>query len=246
MAIAPYIPRYFPSLPTAIWSGVGGLPVFPILPGQSIVATKAPLWSTEVIRSASGRERRTSYWAYPLWQFEVSYEVIRKRPTLDELSILFEFFNTMKGQFGAFLFLDPADNAIPTSMILDASGNPITDASGAPLQDASGLQLGQQFGTGDGTTKVFYLTRPILTFTEPIYAAFQPSILDNGALVASSAYTLVGGQITFTTAPASGHVLAWAGYYYFGCRFLQDDLTAEQMVSQLYSGKSLKFTSLRS
>ncbi len=51
--------------------------------------------------------------------------------------------------------------------------------------------------------------------------------------------------MTFGTAAAAGHTLSWAGYYYFGCRFAQDDLSFEQIVNQLWSGKSLKFTSLR-
>ena len=66
-------PSFLTSLPSGIWSGVDGLSVLPYLPGQAVTVTKAPMWSTEVVRTASGRERRTAYWPYPLWQFELGY-----------------------------------------------------------------------------------------------------------------------------------------------------------------------------
>jgi len=220
MPITPYIPpSYLTSLPSGIWSGTAGLPVLPFLPGQTPVVTKAPKWSTQVIRTASGRERRTAWWPYPLWQFELSYEVIRRRPANDELSVLWEFFNAMQGQFAPFLFVDPSDCEI---------------VSAAPAT----------FGIGDSATTVFQLTRAINSVVEPVYAVYAPTILDNGA--AAGSYTITpNGVVTFATAPASGHPLTWYGHFYFGCRFAQDDLSAEQLVAGLWSGKALKFTSLR-
>lgn len=98
MSISPYVPPSFvTTLPSGIWSGTQGLPVLPFLPGQAVAVTKAPLWSTQVIRTASGRERRTAYWPYPLWQFELQYEVIRHRPTTAELMALWEFKHTLRG-----------------------------------------------------------------------------------------------------------------------------------------------------
>jgi hypothetical protein len=124
MAITPFIPPSFlTSLPTGIWSGADGLPVLPYLPGQSVTVTKAPKWSTGVIRAASGRERRTAYWSFPLWQFELQYEVIRHRPTTPELATMWEFFNVMQGQFGPWLFVDPSACQILTSILLDGSGH---------------------------------------------------------------------------------------------------------------------------
>jgi uncharacterized protein (TIGR02217 family) len=203
-----------------IWGGAQGLPALPFLPGQTPVVVKSPLWSTQTVRTASGRERRTAYWPYPLWRFELSYEVIRHRPTTAELFTLWEFFNVAQGQFGPWLFVDPSDCQVLSS---------------APAT----------FATGDGSTKVFQLTRPMNSFTEPVYDVYQPVILDNGSVTASSLTFSPNGVVTFATAPASGHTLSWYGYFYFGCRFLQDDLTLEQIVQTLWSGNSLKFTSLR-
>ena len=220
MPITPYIPpATLTALPTGVWSGVGGLPVLPYLPGQTPLVTKAPKWSTQVIRTASGRERRTAWWPYPLWQFTLSYEVIRRRPPNDELSVLWEFFNALQGQFAPFLFVDPTDCEIPAV---------------AP----------QTFATGDGVTTVFQLARSINSVIEPVYAAYAPTLHDNGGPAGSYALT-PNGVVTFAAPPAAGHALSWSGHFYFGCRFLQDDLSAEQIVAGLWSGKALKFTSLR-
>ena len=219
MSITPFVPPSFlTSLPSGIWSGTQGLPVLPYLPGQDIAVSKAPQWSSQVIRSASGRERRTSYWSYPLWQFELSYGVIRHRPTNDELATMWEFFNVLQGQFGTFLFVDPTDCQILSS---------------APAT----------FGTGNSSTTAFQLTRSINSFVEPVYDVYSPTVLVNGT--PTSVTMSPNGVATFASAPASGAVLSWYGWFYFGCRFLQDDLSFEQIVSLLWSGKSLKFTSLR-
>ncbi len=217
MPITPYIPpTNVSALSTGIWSGAAGLPVLPFLPGQSVAVTKSPKWSTQVVRTASGRERRTAYWPSPLWQFELSYGVVRHRPSTDELARLWEVFNVLQGQYGTFLFVDPTD----------------CQASGAA------------FGTGDGSTKTFQLQRQLNSFSEPVYAVYAPTVLENGS--PAGGYTLEpNGQIVFAAAPASGVALTWSGYFYFGCRFLDDELSFEQIVAQLWSGKSLKFTSLR-
>ena len=244
MAITPFIPPSFlTGLPSGIWSGADSLPVLPFLPGQDIAVSKAPQWSTGVIRTASGRERRTAYWSYPLWKFELNYGVIRHRPSQPELAAMWEFFNAMQGQFGPWLFVDPTDCQLPTSLILDSSGQPITDSSGAFITDGSSTPASYAFATGDGSTTSFQLTRLINSFAEPVYSVFEPAIFDNGAL--AGAHTVANGKVTFSVAPAAGHALSWFGYFYFGCRFLQDDLSFEQIVRQLWSGKSLKFTSLR-
>jgi uncharacterized protein (TIGR02217 family) len=204
----------------SIWAGAQSLPVFPFLPGQAIAVSKAPKWSTEVIRSASGRERRTAYWASPLWQFELAHEVIRHRPTNDELATLWEFFNVAQGQFGTWLLVDPTDCQI---------------LGGAP----------SVFGIGDGSTTTFQLSRALNSFSEPVYDVYGAVILDNGVPSTTNFTFSPNGQVTFSAAPAAGHTLSWFGYFYFGCRFAQDDLTFAQIVNLLWSGKALKFTSLR-
>ena len=220
MSITPIVPSAALSgLPSGIWSGTQGLPVLPYLPGQDVAVSKGMVWNTEVIQSANGKERRTQYWPYPLWNFSLQYGVIRHRPTNAELFALWEFFGVLQGKYSPFLFVDPSDCQILV-------GSPAV------------------FGTGDGSTKTFQLSRSINSFTEPVFDVYSPTVLDNGS--AAGAYTIApNGLLTFTAAPTAGHTLSWYGYFYFGCRFDQDDLTFEQVVDQLWTQKALKFTSLR-
>lgn len=227
MTITPYVPpASLSSLPSGIWSGVNSLAVLPYLPGQTPQVSKAPLWSTLVKRSASARERRTALWAYPLWQFEVQYEAIRHKATVAELATMWEFFNTAQGQYGPWLFVDPSD-----CQVLSTAQAPL-------INTVTGL------ATGDGATKIFQLTRKINSWAEPVYGVYGETVKDNAG--AAGAYTIgANGLLTFTTAPTAGHAMTWYGYYYFLCRFLQDDLTFDQIVTLLWEGKSLKFTSIR-
>lgn len=219
MTITPYIPSAaLSSLPSGIWSGVSGYPVLPFLTGQTIDMSKSPVWNTKVVQAASGKERRTALRPWPLWQFVLKYEVIRHRASLDEVATFFEFFNTMQGKYLPFLYVDPTDNAVTT----------------------------QSFGTGDGTTTTFQLSRAVNSWVEPVYGVYAPTIYVNGvAKTLTTDYTLPGnGKVTFVAAPANGAVLTWTGNFYYLCRFDQDDLPLVQIMSQLWSGAGLKFTSI--
>lgn len=202
---------------SGLYSGVLGFAVLPNLPGQLPTVQKTAYWGTKMQRALNGRERALQQWVNPRWRFEVQYEAIRRRATNDELSVLWEFYGDMQASFGKWLFVDPSD---------------FTQAT--PIQ----------FGTGDGVTTTFTLTRSINSFVEPIFAPYLPAVTINGA--ATILYTLgVGGQIVFNTPPAVAANLSWSGYFYFGCRFDADSLDFEQMVSGMWTGKKLSFRSIR-
>jgi uncharacterized protein (TIGR02217 family) len=195
--------------------------IFPLLPGFSFITSKRPLWSTGIASAASGRERRRKTWSFPIWNFKVQYEVLRDDPTNAELQKLLAFFNNHAGMYQQFLFYDPSDNTVTS----------------------------QQFGTGDGTTKTFQLTRTLgagnLTFVEPVYAAVNtPTVSVNG--ITTTAFTIgTLGQITFTTAPPAGQALVWSGNFMFVCRFDQDDLDTQQMMQGLWSQSGIAFRTVK-
>jgi uncharacterized protein (TIGR02217 family) len=85
--------------------------VFPTLPGLAWGVTKTPIWSTKVQRAASGRELRASYYSYPLWKFQLNYEVLRAN-ALAELQTLVGFFNARQGSFDTFLYEDRDDKSV--------------------------------------------------------------------------------------------------------------------------------------
>jgi len=218
MTITPYVPSsLLSSVPTGVWSGMNSLPVLPYLSGQAIEVEKAPMWNTKVVVSASGRERRTAIQPFPLWNFTLKYEVVRHKSTVEELGVLWEFFNTVQGKYNNFLFLDATDNYVTAG----------------------------QFGTGTGSQTAFQLQRAINSWYEPIYAAYLPAIYVGGTLKTLGTDYTIGsnGVITFTSAPANAAVLTWTGYFYYFCRFDQDDFKLTQIVQKLWSNDGLKFTS---
>jgi uncharacterized protein (TIGR02217 family) len=134
--------------------------IFPLLPGFSFIVSKKPIWSTGIQQAQSGRERRRMQWSYPIWSFKVGYEVLRDSATYAELQKLYAFFNSHAGRFQEFFFYDPSDNVVS----------------------------GARFGTGDGATTAFQLSRTItggaISFTEPVRGlAATPTVRVNGAMV---------------------------------------------------------------
>lgn len=157
--------------------------VLPVFPGLTWNTTRKPLFSTVVKSSVSGREFRTAQYAYPIWQYRQSYEVLRSRTALPEMQQLLSFFNLHGGSFDSWRYLDPLDNAVSA----------------------------YRFGTGDGVTKVFQLLRTIGSFTEPVYELKgYPLVYINGINV-SNAVAPYGGMDSDSN--ADGLANGWTAYY---------------------------------
>lgn len=185
--------------------------VFPVLPGLAWNVVRSPGFNTKTFRSVNGKEVRAAFMGYPLWSFTQTFDVLRKGRGLAELEQLAGFFMARQGSFDSFLFNDPDFNSV-------------TD---------------QEFGVGDGVTTQFQLVRVIGGFVEPVQNVnVLAGIKDAG--VATAAYTVSSGLVTFTTAPLAGHSLTWSGTYYTRCRFLQDMADFNQFMHGLYELKSLK------
>ena len=173
--------------------------LFPTLPGLAWGLTKKPKWNTRVQRSVSGKRQAIGYMSYPLYEWTLSFNVLRQHSSFTELEQLQGFFNSMRGQFDTFLFADPED-AVATT---------------------------QAFGIGDGVSKDFQLARTYGGFTEPVFAPALISDLRKAGVSQSNPgnYTLgANGLIQFGTAPAAGNVLDWTGTFRFRCAFTNDTL----------------------
>lgn len=199
---------------------------WPVLAGQSFLVRKAPNFKTEIKTAVSGREIRRPLWSYPFWRFAVRYEVIREKPSLKELSLMFAFFGGLKGQANSFYFLDPNDKTVA---------------------------LGQSIGTGNGVNRVFQLTRTITatvngvtkTFTEPVLAVNgSPTVQVNGSTVTTYVVNPYG-VILFNSAPANGAAITWGGEFLFLCRLEQDEFEVSEIVAQLWSKDGLDFRSIK-
>lgn len=194
--------------------------VFPTLPGVAWEVGMAPSWSTAIKRAVSGRELRAAFMQYPLWEFNLSYEFLRGGNRGADFSTLCGFFLAMRGQYDSFLYSAPADNAV----------------------------AGMSFGSGNGVTKTFQLTRAFgaggFQFVEPIQNLNgSPSIYVSGILKAAGTdYTISDtGLVTFVTAPAFAEALTWTGAFYYRCRFTVDMAEFSLFMKDLWSLKKLSF-----
>ncbi len=192
--------------------------IFPTLAGLAFNVLRSPVWSTQVADSASGRQYTLGKRLYPLWHFKLPFEVLRAAGGWTEWQTLVGFINARRGRYDSWLYQDPRDFTVTA----------------------------QSFGTGDGTTRSFALVRNLGGFLEPVGGVNTgaTTIYVNGTPT-SVTYDADLSTVTFASAPASGAALTWSGQFYFRCRFLQDEISFEQFMQDMYSAKSVEFKTFR-
>jgi uncharacterized protein (TIGR02217 family) len=158
-----------------------------------------------------------------MWQFNLSYELLREKGSYNELRQLLGLYLQMKGPFDTFLYNDSSDNNANNSSI----------------------------GTGDGNTKTFQLLRTFgangFTLIEICteIAANTTSLYANNNAISANNYTvgLTTGIVTFgnNSAPANGAVLTATFQYRYRVRFLDDEFNVSQFMSRLWEAKEVSF-----
>ena len=193
--------------------------VFPTLPGLKWGVKKTPVWKTITHESVSGMELRATLMTYPRYRIALAYEFLRAGNGLTELQDLVGFFNARRGSWDDFLWLDPDDK--------DANAS--------------------SFGTGDGSTKTFVISRGYGGFREPVQDfVTAPSIYVGGGLKTSPAhYTITAGKCTFVTAPSAGVDLTWTGQFYRRVRFAKDETEFEAFMKDLWSASKIEFITVK-
>ena len=165
--------------------------IFPLEIGRDAMA--AAEFSTNVVTTFSGHERRNSDWADARQRYDVGPGVRSET----ELGVLLAFFRARRGPAIGFRFTDPFDN----------SSNDMTDAPTA---------LDQLLGVGDGVRTSFGLVKTygVNGQVRPVTRPKPGSVIVavNGA--ATTPWTLAdGGIVRFETAPATGASVT-AGYHF--------------------------------
>ena len=193
--------------------------VYPTLPGLTFNNVRTPLWNTGIQSAVSGKESAIAYRQYPLYRFELQYELLRDNITASDLKALAGLYNAMQGRFDTFLFTDPAFSAVVT----------------------------EPFGTGDGVTTAFQLICKWQNTGGPGIAELvqnvngAPQIFKNGVLQTTPTNYTLGptGIISFVTAPANALPLTWTGSFYYRCRFDTDELPFTQFMNQWWQTKTV-------
>lgn len=190
--------------------------VFPALPGLTWDIKRNPKFKTITHETIGGSEARATFMAFPFWEFELSYEIIRDRAAKPELESLMGFFMKHQGSLDTWLYDCPEDNAV-------------TD---------------MQFGTGNGSTLAFQLTRTYGGFIETInnYKTNPTIKVDGVTKTAGVDYNInTTGLVTFISAPANGKAITWTGGFYYRCRFMEDITDFNQFARKMYELSGLTF-----
>lgn len=168
---------------------------------------------TEIVSFGSGREERNARWAHSRRRYDAGYGV----KTLDALRSVVAFFEERRGRLYGFRWRDRLDQTSGLSGI-------------SPLD--------QGIGTGDGSGRVFQLTKTYggsfapyqRIIAKPVDGSVRVAV--NGSEWPSSAFTCdaTTGLVTLTSAPASGAAVT-AGFRFdvpvrFDTDYLEVDLSA--------------------
>jgi uncharacterized protein (TIGR02217 family) len=174
--------------------------VFPIEIGRE--ATAVAEFSTNIVTSLSGHERRNSSWADALLSYDVGPGVRSEA----ELSVLLDFFRARRGPAIGFRFTDPFDCTSATT-------------------NAAPSMLDQRLGTGDGVRTIFPLIKRYgvdgqeRRITRP--QAGSVTVALNGA--AATGWQLGdAGTIEFETAPTAGTIVTAGFRFDVPVRFASD------------------------
>jgi uncharacterized protein (TIGR02217 family) len=208
--------------------------IFPSLPGLKWNQAKTPLFSTLIQVAASGRESRVPLYVYPLYEFDLSYEILRDDTAHNELKFLCGFYLLRGGASDDFLYIDPSDNYVLNGLI----------------------------GVGDGNNNSFQMVRSYGGFVEPRYDIQASNnqvpivVKVNGNTQANNSYSisyLRSGLLSFNSNPIGAITANFA--YYQRVRFVEfvggggstggGDQAFSQFMRNLWEAKSVSLASVR-
>ncbi len=201
--------------------GPGIFAAFPILIGQGWSVKYAPRFSTRALAHVSGREVRSACMTSPLYDIELSFDLLRDDLLDGELQQVIGFIGLHAGQAQPFLFAPPSD----LSAYFDAT-----------------------LGLGDGATRAFLVEREIGGFVENVQALIgAPTVCLNGVALAPGAYSvsILPTTVTFSVAPPSGAILTANFTAAHLVRFADDSEDLEQFMSDFWASKTLKLEAVR-
>ncbi|MFC3098247.1 DUF2460 domain-containing protein [Alteraurantiacibacter palmitatis] len=178
--------------------------LYPLALGRD--AGVSPEFSTSVVLTASGHERRSSQWSNARLRFDVGPGIRSE----SELGTLIRFFRARHGAARGFRLSDPFDFSS-------------RDMTGTPTM------LDQQIGVGDGLKASFQLIKRYGDGAEPqIRPITRPragTVLVSVNGTATTAWSLQpGGKILFQIAPPQGAIIRAGFLFDVPVRFAEDRL----------------------
>jgi hypothetical protein len=199
-------------------------PSFPVLPGQGWSVHKRPIFATRVASHASGREARMPFYAYPLYEFELTFDALASNSShpalgVESLQSLMGLYLQCAGQYRAFLYTDPSDS----------------------------VAVMQQIAVGDNTTREFTFVRTLGGFTEPVGSVLSVDNVYLNGVIATTGWAFTAPNILSFVMPPQNDIAISADFSFaYLCRFIDDQNDFENFLSGLWRIQSMKFRSVRS
>ena len=184
-------------------------------------ARGGPERRTQIVELASGDEERNASWANSRRRYDAAYGIRRA----DDLAAVVAFFEARNGRLYGFRWKDWGDykSCLPSGMPA------ATD---------------QVIGTGGGATTIFQLMKAYTSGAQT-WVRTVTVALDGVSQAAGWSVDTTTGQITFTTAPASG-VIVTAGFEFdVPVRFDTDRLDVTHDIERLGSITSIPLIEVR-
>jgi uncharacterized protein (TIGR02217 family) len=142
----------------------------------ALASKGGPMWQTEILKLASGRERRNARWAGSLRKYDVGSGV----KSLAELADLIAFFEARHGELHGFRFRDPLD------------------FSSAPMGSAP-TALDQALGTGQAGKTSFDLQKVYSSGAYSFARRISKPVAGTVRVAVDSVVKQVGTQVTVDT-----------------------------------------------
>lgn len=178
--------------------------------------TRAPRFKTHIQSAVSGKETRSAFMAFPLWDLTLAYEFLQSGNRGTDLNQIISLFGQVKGAWDSFLLSVPDDNTVSDHLI----------------------------ATGNGSTRSFQLMRSItasgFALTEPVMNVNSVTNVKVSGVDVTGYSVSSTGVLTLPVTPAAGAPITWSGSYYFRCRFTHDTADFHRFMADLYELKSLK------
>lgn len=183
--------------------------LFPVAIGQDAEAIAE--FSTQIVTTISGHERRNSDWS----DARMAYDVAPGLRSEDELGLLITFFRARRGSAVAFRFADPFDDS-SNDMLGVPTANDQTLAIGDGVRTR--FQLVKHYGNGPDT-QMRHITRPR---NGSILVAIDGVLVTNWTLGER-------GEIVFVDPPAVGAVISAGFRFDVPVRFVDDRITVNRV-----------------
>lgn len=179
-----------------------------------------PEYATDIVASVGGYEQRNVNWE----QARARYNVAHGVKTKAQLDALIAFFRARKGRAHGFRFKDWTD--------YQATNETLGTGNGTQTQ----FQLVKRYVSGSATD--------IRTIVKPVAGTVQ--VYKNAVLQTSGvSVDAATGVVTFTAAPAAGHVITASFQFDVPVRFDTDRLSASLDAYGIHSWQDISLVEVR-